>query len=281
MHDKSSQPCRALMLAFSVILISAIVPPSFSQSSLRLTSAQNGVRRLFDVASVKPSAEPFLQTRPNRKGGRVVWTTDLWYIIGYAYRLQPFRISGSIPGSSNIYAVEATFDAAASDDDVRAMFQALLTDRFKSTSHVVSRDVDGYALSVAPGGIKTREVQADDKPAPLPDWVRTGTSSIDDFEGKIFTTVSQLGVNAMTARRVTMVQFCEELQRLLGIPVVDRTNLHGDYYFAFRYADETGDAPLPALSTAIQEELGLRLTRQRGPVEVLVVDHIERVPTAN
>jgi hypothetical protein len=187
MQNTSSHRCRDLMFIVSVISISGIVIPSFSQSSLM--SAQNGVQRVFDVASVKPSAEPFLQTRPNRKGGRIVWTTDLWYMIGYAYRLQPFRISGPIPGSNYIYAVEATFDPAATDNDVRAMFQAFLADRFKMTSHVVTRDVEGYALSVSPGGIKIREVQTNDKPPPLPDWV--GTASIDDFEGRISTTLPQ------------------------------------------------------------------------------------------
>jgi uncharacterized protein (TIGR03435 family) len=267
------------MFSVGVIVICGVVIPSFSQS-WRM-SAQNGPRRVFDVATVKVSAEPFLQTTPNRTEGRIVWTTDLWYVIGYAYRLQPFRISGPIPGSSSIYTVEATFDRAASDDDVRAMFQAVLVDRFRMTSHVVTKDVDGYALSVSPGGIKIREVRADEKPAPLPEWLRPGTSSIDDFEGSIFTTLPQPGVYALTARRVTLLQFCEELQRQLGIPVLDRTNLPGNYYFAFRYATETGDVALPALSTAIQEELGLRLTRQRGPVDMLVVDHIERVPTPN
>jgi uncharacterized protein (TIGR03435 family) len=78
-----------------------------------------------------------------------------------------------------------------------------------------------------------------------------------------------------------MLQFCEELERTLRLPVLDRTNLEGNYYFAFRYANEPGDFPFPVLFTVVQEELGLRLTRQRGPAEMLVVDQIERVPTPN
>jgi uncharacterized protein (TIGR03435 family) len=267
------------MFTVGVILICDTVLSSFPQSSLN--ARQNGVRRAFDVASVKVSAEPILQTRPNRQGGRVVWTTDLWYMVGYAYRLQPVRISGPIPSSNSIYAVDATFDPAASDDNVREMFQTLLVDRFKMTWHVGTRDVDGYALTVDRGGIKIREAKADDKPEPLPDWVQPGTSSIDDFEGRIFTTAPQSGVAATTARRITMLQFCEELERVSGMPVFDRTNLQGNYYFAIRYVTEPGDFPFPVLFTVVQEELGLRLTRQRGPVETLVVDHIERVLTPN
>jgi uncharacterized protein (TIGR03435 family) len=202
-------------------------------------------------------------------------------MVGYAYRLPLVRISGPLPGSDSIYTVEATFDPAASEDDVREMFQTLLADRFKMTWHVVTRNVDGYALSVDPRGIKIREAKADAKPEPLPDWIPPATSSIDDFEGRIFTTMPQRGVSATTARRITMRQFCGELERLLGIPVFDRTNLQGNYYFAIRYTTEPGDSPVPVLFTVIQEELGLRLTRQHGPVDTLVVDHIERVPTPN
>jgi len=268
-----------LRVATAAVLAAIIVIPALSQSLLK--PGQNVPR--FEVASVKPMLEPHLQTRPVRKGGRIAWTTDLWYMIGYAYRLQPYRISGPIPGSINIYSVEATFDPTASDDDVRLMFQSLLRDRFKMRSHTVTKDVEGYALSVAATGLKIREVQSDDKPAPLPAWIQRGSSSLDDFEGRVFTVGMARGVYALTARRVSLLQFCEELQRLMGIPVLDQTGVKGYFYFGFRYGQSTPDAEVavPALSTAIQEELGLKLARHRGPIEMLVVDHIEKVPTAN
>jgi hypothetical protein len=52
----------------------------------------------FDVASVKPVAQPWLQVAPQRSGGRITWTTDLHYLVGYAYHLQDWRISGPAPG---------------------------------------------------------------------------------------------------------------------------------------------------------------------------------------
>jgi uncharacterized protein (TIGR03435 family) len=254
--------------------------PALPQASL--LQEQNARQLSFEVASVKPVVEPYLQTKPTRRGGRFLWTTDLWYMIGYAYQMQPYRISGQIPGSDHIYALEATFDAAASDDDVREMLRALLVNRFKMTSHIVTKDLNGYGLSVASGGLKLREVQTDDKPPSLPDWIQKGSEPLD-FEGRIFTLLLSRGVRAITARRVSLQQFCEELQKLLGIPVIDQTGVKGNFYFSFRYAQPAAAAevPLPALSTAIAEELGLKLSRQRGPVEMLVVDHIEKVPTAN
>jgi uncharacterized protein (TIGR03435 family) len=253
------------------------------------TSERGQVGLSFDVASVKTAIFPrgilpYVAIAPNRAGGRIAWTTDLWYMIGYAHRLEPSRLSGPIPGSSSVYSVEATFNPDASDDQVRLMFQSLLKDRFRMAFHTVTRDVDGYALSVAAGGLKIKEVQPDDKPSPLPDWIRSEFASLDDFEGRIFTTGPAKGVNGVTARRVSLRQFCEELQRLLQAPVMDQTGIKGNFYFSFLYGDPNvaaAEIVVSALSTAIEEELGLKLIRQRAPFETLVVDHIEKIPTPN
>jgi uncharacterized protein (TIGR03435 family) len=234
----------------------------------------------FEVASVKVAQGDILQTKPSRSGGRVTWTTDLWYLIGYAYKLQPYRMSGAIPGSANIYAVEATFNPAATDDDVRVMFQSLLKGRFKMESHTETKNLSGFKLSVAAGGPNFSAARPDEKPS-LPEWAPRG-SSLDAFEGKIASVLVSRGVYGIAARRVSIPQFCDELQRLLGVPVLDETGLKDNFYFAFQYGDENQitDVGVPTLPTAIQE-LGLKLTRQSGPTEILVVDHIEKVPTAN
>jgi uncharacterized protein (TIGR03435 family) len=235
----------------------------------------------FEVASVKVAQGDILQTRPNRQGGRVTWTTDLWYLIAYAYKLQPYRMSGAIPGSAYIYAVEATFDPAATDDDLRLMFQSLLKGRFKMDSHTETKNLSGFRLSVAAGGPKISAALPDEKP-PLPDWAAPRGSFLDAFEGKLASVLLSRGVYGIAARRASIPQFCDELQRLLGVPVLDETGLKDNFYFAFRYGDENQitDVAVPTLPTAIQE-LGLKLTRQSGPTEILVVDHIEKVPTAN
>jgi uncharacterized protein (TIGR03435 family) len=80
-----------------------------------------------------------------------------------------------------------------------------------------------------------------------------------------------------------MSQLAETLQRTIRMPVWDRTGLSGNYYFAFRYAGDSGtdfDADAPALTTALQESLGLKLEKQKGPVETLVIDYIEE-PSEN
>src|SRR5437763_15934034 len=92
----------------------------------QLTRAQP----VFEVVSVKPVPGDVLQTRPTRSGGRIAWTTDLWYLIGYAYNLPFNRISGPIPDSAHVYRVDATTDPASTEDQIRLRFQSMLAGRF-------------------------------------------------------------------------------------------------------------------------------------------------------
>ncbi|MDR3699630.1 MAG: hypothetical protein P4L56_08355, partial [Candidatus Sulfopaludibacter sp.] len=71
--------------------------------AIGILNAQAAAPLKFEVASVKAVDQPWLETRPTRSGGRIYWSTDLQYVVGYAYKMQPFRISGPVPGSRNIY----------------------------------------------------------------------------------------------------------------------------------------------------------------------------------
>jgi uncharacterized protein (TIGR03435 family) len=106
------------------------------------------------------------------------------------------------------------------------------------------------------------EAQEGEVPALL-EWSRNPSADPAAFEERVVATLPTVGVGAITGRRVTMLQFTETLQRLLGTSVLDQTMLHGKYYFAFRYAtEEATDSGLPNLSGAIRE-LGLRLERHK------------------
>jgi uncharacterized protein (TIGR03435 family) len=213
----------------------------------------------FEVASVKPGGDIF-STRPNLSRGRIRWTTQLTYLIGYAYRLD----SSLVSGPQTVYALEATFDPAATDDQVRLMIQSLLAERFKMMAHRVTTEADGYGLSIGKGGLKIREAKAAEAPAAAD-------------EAYISATIPEAGVTAVTGRGVPMSQLAERLQRLTGVPVWDRTGLTRNYDFAFRYAADPDVDPgtdVPSLGTALQDGLGLRLVKQKGPVETLVIDSI-------
>jgi uncharacterized protein (TIGR03435 family) len=230
----------------------------------------------FEVASVKPIEQEWLEMRPRRSGGRIAWRTDLPHLVQYAYRLQAWRITGRLPAEF-IYDIEAVTAPSASDEQVRAMLRALVAERFKMASHRETKVAESYVLTAAPGGIRIKAVQAADPAPPLPEWA-VGAEA----EGRIVATLPEKGVTAVTGRRVGMQDLADGLQRVLQFNVVDKTGFAGDYYFAFRFAapDAPIEANAPSLSTAVQQ-LGLRIRRQKLPVEILVIDSIEKLPTAN
>ncbi|MGA3235016.1 MAG: M56 family metallopeptidase [Bryobacteraceae bacterium] len=280
------EPGKKLLLALLTIAAVAgpiavgVLHPTRIQAR---SQPQTAAPLSFDVASVKPVDQPWLQVFPQRTGGRVTWTTDLHYLVGYAYHLQDWRISGPLPGSDCIYAVDATMAPAATEDQVRLMFQSLLADRFKMAAHRVTKEVEGYALTVGKNGPKFKEAKAEEKPAALPEWFQKQGDIAAQLEGKVVATIPKAGVGAITGRRASMLQLTEALQRVLRLPVLDQTGLSGNYYFALEFAqeDHPADVDAPPLFTAIQESLGLKLERHKGPVEMLVVDHIEKTPTEN
>lgn len=221
---------------------------------------QNVPQHHFEVVSIKVGGDTF-STRPNRSLGRLRWTTEMNYLIGYAYGLDFSRISGA--QLADTYTVEATFDPAATDGEVRLMMQALLADRFRMRSHRVVVETDGYALSVGKGGLRM-------KPS-------------EQAESYVSATSLDAGTIAIQGHGASIPKLAETLQRVVQLPIWDRTGLAGTYDFTFRYAqdvsaDRATDAP--ALATALRESLGLNLAKQKGPLETLVIDSIEK-PSEN
>ena len=226
-------------------------------------------RPRFEVATIKPEpAAEIFHPRPDLPGGRIRWTTQLSYLIGYAYHLDIARVSGFAQGGS-IYSVEATFDPAATDEQVRLMLQSLLADRFKMRVHRVTTQGEGYALTIGKGGLKIKEAK--------------DAASAPNVQGYVSATQPGFGVVAILGRGASMLQLAEILQRSTGMPVWDRTGLSGKYDFTFRYARDLNadlQADAPSLAMALQETLGLKLEKQKGPLETLIVDHLEE-PSEN
>src|SRR5690348_4151907 len=235
----------------------------------------------FDVVSVKLSTSPLLSTRFERAGTHISWTTDLWYVIEYAYRVQNWQISGSIPASyAAAYNIDAVTNPKTTDDQLRIMFQSLLADRFKIKFHRVVKERPGYALSVATGGLK---IQAANKASipPLPFSAQQTKEDAARREHSIVSTAPRAGVVRVEGRRVTLERLCQELQILFREPVVNQTGLTAEYYFAFEYANDPSVSDVPTLDSALKD-LGLSLHRERSVAfQTLVVDHIEKVPTPN
>jgi uncharacterized protein (TIGR03435 family) len=235
----------------------------------------------FEVASVKPSQQTWLMIAPQRTGGRFNWTTDLRYLIGYAYQLPLSRLEGPVPGSEHLFEVVATTDSSASEDQVRLMLQKLLAERFKLTVHRDTKDADGYSLKTGNRGPKIQEAKDGAAPPSIPTWMGKSVPE-SSLDGRVVATLPAAGVVAITGRRVTMAQLAAALERHLGAFVTDDTGLSGKYYLGFEFAkeDRPQDVDIPTIFPALQE-LGLKLEKRKGPVEVLVVDHVEKAPTGN
>jgi uncharacterized protein (TIGR03435 family) len=184
--------------------------------------------------------------------------------------------------------VEATAKESATEDEIRRKFQTLLAELFKVTAHREIREGNGYWLVTVKGGAKITPVKPEDPPAPLPDWwKRKGDSKSDNDsmsainEGKVIRSMNGSSM-AFTGRRITMDQLAAELQDAMGGFVVDKTGLPGAYYFGFLYTNPNQEnADVPILPVALQDNLGLKLEAHKGPVEILVIDHMQKTSTEN
>lgn len=192
-------------------------------------------------------------------------------LITIAYRLQPFQLVGA-PGwaDDTHYDIQAkpAPDSATSREQMSDMLQALLVERFRLAFHREERPTDGFALvPVRPGtlGPELKPSAVDCEKTPAARECRVGPGSAGTFRisgAPIWSLVQQLVVE-------------------LNAPVVDETGLSATYDMNLRWSPEaspTGD--LPSLSTALQEQLGLKLERRRVTAEFFVVDRFER-PTAD
>jgi len=236
-------------------------------------------KAVFEVATIKPS-NPAAQGKLFTIKGRQVLTinTTLADVITMAYGLHARQLVGGPSWmESDKYDITGQPEGQGmpNQTQMRAMLRALVEERFKLTTHRETRELPAYSLVVAPGGPKL--TKNDSNPNGLPSLL---------FRG--------LGVLPVT--NATMADFAGVMQlAVLDRPVVDKTGLQGRYDFVLTWTpDETqfasfgvripspsnaADAP-PVLFTAVQEQLGLKFDSVRAPVEVLVIDRVEK-PSEN
>jgi len=267
----------------------------------------------FDVASVKPS-QPDSQPYSNfplgpgdvytSNGGRFMASgLPLATYIWFAYRIQGNQqqsLLSQLPAwvTTERFDIQARTDGDPAKDtkpQMRLMMQSLLADRFKLAIRTETRQVPVFALVLSKPGKAGRWLQ------PHPDNSCAVSPPPDDL-----TTVfpNQCGgllpmphppvfMNKFGARNVTMPFIANQLTAMghLDRPVLDQTGLSGVFDFTLEWVPEI-DGPLPpgveahpdpaglTFMEAVNEQLGLKLQSQKGPVDVLVVDHVER-PSEN
>ena len=214
----------------------------------------------FEVASVKAAARNAEPPAFSEDGAQLSYSkVTLITLLMRAYGLKYRQIVGPEWLSAERYDVMAKLPESATKDQIPRMLQSLLEDRFSLAVHRESRLENGYALTVAKSGPKM-------KPAPASEGARRmkGPKGLE-IKGN-----------------ATMPALAGALADALDCPVVDGTALSGAYQVDLNWTP--GENPAvsePALASALQAELGLKLETRKYPVEYLIVDHAEKVPLRN
>jgi bla regulator protein blaR1 len=247
----------------------------------------------FDVASVKPNLSGDLRvTLQAMPGGRFIATNaPLRTLIREAYALQGAQLSGG-PGwlDSDRFDIVAKSERNPTPLQMRMMLRPLLAERFRLGVHTETRELPLYVLVLARTdgklGPHLRPNGADCSQAP--EWVGTGPPPRAP-EGPCRSAGPGSG-GAMRFRGITLDAFAMFLATPVRRPVIDRTGLNGDFDIELDMTAELGPPPpppgmpdavdrasAPSIFTVVQEQLGLRLDARREPVDVLVIDRVERL----
>ena len=298
---------KKILLAFATVFAIA-APVLFGLASgTRQSGATQGADASnetlsYEVASIKPEKSGSMMFRVLNTPDGFSATTTVQMLIRVAYGVEDNQISGA-PGwvSSEKYNVEAKMDQdtadklkkfgeAQTEPARRHMLQTLLADRLKLATHRETKELPIYSLVVAKGGLKLHEA----KPG---DTYPNGIKGLDGRPAPAGAHLMRMGRGELTGQSIAMEQIARLLTQQTGRTVVDNTGLKGNYDFTLHWTPDQSAPALngpgaggpdsttssesgPSIFTAIQEQLGLRLESQKGPVEILVIDHVEK-PSEN
>ncbi len=191
-------------------------------------------------------------------------------LLRTAYGLSDLQITGPDWLDSDPYDVVAKAPQDAPDTELMPMLQALLKERFHLAVHREMKEMPVFDMVVAKGGLKIWQFDPA-RPVPKPPLPAHVTSAMTASNGV-----------------VTMPELATRLTASAGRPVLDKTGLEGRYGFFLFYTmltaqsdDAAAGSGPPDFFAAVEQQLGLRLEPKRESVEILVVDHADRVPTEN
>jgi uncharacterized protein (TIGR03435 family) len=251
-------------------------------ASITLMNAQPS----FEVASIKPNlsgsqAMLFLPA-PGRFDAE---NQTLQHLVMRAYDVKDFQISGG-PGwiNSDHYDIQAKAEGNPSPDQMKLMLQTLLRDRFKLALHWETKELPIYVLTVAKGGLRLQPLKEGSCITPDPN---NPSARAPDQKQSDFCGFGGTGRGTLDATSASMAHLAGMFSFLLDRIVVDKTAIAGEFRVHLTFAHDEVATGLPAsadagpsLFTAVQEQLGLKLESSKGPVDVLVIDRVEK-PSEN
>jgi uncharacterized protein (TIGR03435 family) len=274
-------------------MLRAMAVASLELSSCHAFAQPAALRSTFEVASLKQNKSAAMPLIRVLHGGRfTLINLPMQYVITMAYHIRDVQLLGAPAWfTSERYDVDARAEGSPSFPAMLGMLQALLEDRLQLKFHHGTKELPVYSLAIGKPG-KLGQVEGDcsesNREPPDPTKLPNGPCGfLYILPGHIL------------GQKATISQLVDAISLSTGRVVFDKTNLAGKYDIQLVYTPELpqfqappGSAPPgmpplppidpngPSLFTAVQEQLGLKLESQRGPVETMVIDHIER-PSEN
>lgn len=297
---------RELSLA-SIRMVAVMLPVAIEILNALTLWAQSAAvpKPHFEVASIKRNVSGSLGERFNPlPGGRlIIENVPLRLLIQNAYDVFPFQVSAG-PGwiDSDRYDVDAKADGNPSIPEmIGPMLAGLLEDRFRLKVHRETKQSPVYTLTVAKGGLKLPESKAEcwvehdvnGRPSPPP---TPGDPPLPPC-GRVMGRLSPSGA-LLEGRSASVGSLIFTLSHLLNRTIIDKTGFAGTFDIHLEFAldqalggigtpggpsappEVAANVSKPSIFTALQEQLGLKLESDRGAVEILVIDHVEK-PSEN
>lgn len=289
-HLRPKQRLRAVLVGLFIFLAASFArAQNIPLPSVVISETKDADVKLpdFDVTSVKQNkGESSMMRWQYTADGISLMNLSLTNIVASAYNVKQYLISG---GPSWINSTSFDVDAKVAPDDVasfkklspsqrRLMLQKLLADRFHLAVHFETKPLPVYDLVIAQDGPKFKAAAPDPPPPPDAD-----PANPPKPKGML-----RMGPGMVNFQDMPMSAFVAQLGYAVGREVIDKTALTGKYDLELRWTPdnspatsetEKADAP-PNIFTALQEQLGLKLEASKGPVQTLVIDHVE-MPSAN
>ena len=231
----------------------------------------------FDVASVKPNTSSKGGGEGSRRenaqvspGSLILRNVSMRTAIRWAYNVQEYQVTGPGWMADERYDIDAKAAGPVPEAQMRQMMRTLLADRFKLTAHTMQKEMQTMAAVVAKGGSKLKPAEN-----------QNGPMSLVPGAGGV-----------LTIKSISTEEAAGLLSGPLQMPVADETGLKGRFDVMIDMntyiADLRKQAGTPDIGTIIdvlnqvaQDQLGLKLESRKAPVEVVIVDSVERVPTSN
>ncbi len=294
--------------AVVVTLAAPIVAGASAPTAMQAPTIDDG-HLAFDTASIRPNSVVGPSNLSFGAGGRfTARRMPLRRMMQVAFRVYDFQIIGNQRVLDDLFDVVAKAEGNPRADELQSMLRALLKDRFRIVMHVETRSLPVYTLAMArkdgrmeanlrSSGVDCLPVRippsanfpsAPPPPPPPPGALPPPDPNVNADPNRVGGSCgSMLAQGMISGRKITMTQLANVFARFLDRVVIDRTGLTGEFDVDLVYTPDvmpirTGALPPlsppsdgPSLFTAVREQLGLKLQPGKGPVPVLVIEHVE------